>query len=95
MAGAEYQPGDVVPDSALATLPANRLDAMKRTRYLVEKVTAVAEPGEEAFISVEMGPEPVVEGICPQCGEGPFSRLARHITAKHESIEELESVNGN
>jgi hypothetical protein len=87
--GTQYEPGQVIPDSVLAEIPTNRVDSMKRTRYLVETITAIPEPGEEDFVEVGIVPE--AEGMCPQCGEGPFTRLARHITAKHE----LESVDGN
>lgn len=88
--GTEYEPGQVVPDSVLSAIPNNRLDSMKRTRYLVETITAVPEPGEEDFVEVAFVPDDT-EGMCPQCGKGPFTRLAQHVTAKHE----LESVDGN
>ncbi len=42
--------------------------------------------------------------MCPQCGKGPFTRLARHVTAVHEDhlvyenaeiVVEVQAVEGN
>lgn len=81
--GQTFERGDIVPESVLMVIPPNRRSSMERLSLLLKQETPVTE---------EVVPELVEpEGMCPQCGEGPFSRLARHITAKHE---ELESVNG-
>lgn len=87
LGGQAFERGTIVPDETLAKIPPNRVASMKRVGLLLETVT----PGTvftDAIVEAD------VEGMCPQCGEGPFSRLARHVAAKHESIEELESVNG-
>lgn len=81
--GQAFERGTVVPDSVLAKIPPNRIASMKRVGLLLETVT----PAEDTVFTDVVVEE--VEGLCPQCGEGPFSRLARHIAAKHESIEEL------
>lgn len=85
--GKSFERGAVVPDETLSKIPPNRVASMKRVGLLLETVT----PAEDAVFADVVVEE---EGLCPQCGEGPFSRLARHVAAKHESIEELESVNG-
>lgn len=89
LAGQAFERGTVVPDEILSKIPPNRVASMKRVGLLLETVT----PAEDAVFA-DVVVEEDVEGLCPQCGEGPFSRLARHVAAKHESIEELESVNG-
>lgn len=86
--GQAFERGMVVPDSVLAAIPSNRIASMRRVGLLLEAVSEISDVFEPEAVAEE------VEGLCPQCGEGPFSRLARHIAAKHESIEELESVNG-
>lgn len=92
LAGKSFERGTDIPDEVLATIPPNRIASMKRVGLLLEAVVEVTDEAEVEAMIAEGAP---VEGICPQCGEGPFNRLARHISAKHESIEELESVNGS
>lgn len=91
LSGQAFERGTVVPDNILAVIPPNRIASMKRVGLLLEAVTPVPDEVDTDVFVVEAEE---AEGMCPQCGEGPFSRLARHVAAKHESIEELESVNG-
>ena len=77
LAGTMYKRGELVPDSVVADIPDYRRGAMFRTRLLIE---------------VETGPKP--EGdMCPHCGEGPFQRLAQHVSLKHEDILLAEDEN--
>ena len=77
LVGRHFGRGDVVPPAILAAIPRYRFGALTRTGLLVEEITMT---GSAANILGEM---------CSVCGEGPFTRLARHMTARHESTEDL------
>lgn len=93
LSGQAFDRGQVVPDAVLSTIPPHRLGSLVRTGLLLESREAVPEAADEVSTVgvVESTVEPAPEGMCPQCGEGPFVRLARHITAKHEELEEALS----
>lgn len=96
LSGQPFDRGQIVPDSVLSAIPPHRLGSLVRTGLLLESREAVPEATDEVSTAgvVESTVEPVEavsEDMCPQCGEGPFVRLARHITAKHEELEEALS----
>lgn len=71
--GKEFANGEVVPEGLVTAIPPLRLAALKRTGLL-----------REVLEVVELPPEATAGELCPECGEGPFVRLAQHISAKHE-----------
>lgn len=79
LSGTLYQRGQHVPDKVVSDIPEHRRGALLRTRLLIE---------------VETGPKPAGD-MCTHCGEGPFQRLAQHISLKHEDVllsEELDTT---
>jgi hypothetical protein len=74
--GRSFDKGEVVPSRVLADIPEGRYRSLTNVGLLKEF------PDE-----AEVKPTPVAEApagvLCPQCGEGPFKRLDRHMT-KHE-----------
>lgn len=79
--GHSFKKGDVVPGEVLAEIPEGRYRSLTNVGLLREFPDEVQEAPTQA-----PEPEPVAEpagDLCPQCGEGPFKRLDRHMT-KHE-----------
>lgn len=73
LAGHDLGRGDLIPADVVAAIPPHRWGSLVRVGLVFEDLTVPAPP-------------PAVVGeMCPICGEGPFARLARHTTAKHES----------
>lgn len=70
LAGTTYNRGDHIPAKVIEEIAPHRLGALTRTRLIIE---------------VETGPKPAGD-MCPHCGDGPFQRLAQHISLKHEDI---------
>lgn len=82
----EFRRGEVIPESIIVSIPYGRFGSLTRTGLLLEDLKATPAPEAEQEDS----------NICPVCGEGPYQRLARHMT-KHDNalIEELEMENGS
>jgi hypothetical protein len=79
-AGTVYEKGTTIPSDVIQDIMPLRLDALKRTRLIVE---------------VETAPKPAGD-MCPHCTEGPFQRLAQHISLKHEEVlDSLDEVSDN
>lgn len=70
LAGKIYAKGDLIPPGVIEDIPAHRQGALTRTRLIIE-VEAVEKPSGD---------------MCPHCEEGPFQRLAQHVTLKHDDI---------
>lgn len=70
LAGKIYERGEVVPDKVMNDIDPGRQGALTRTRLIIEVETVPKPPGD----------------MCPHCDEGPFQRLAQHISLKHEDI---------
>ncbi len=70
LAGKIYERGEVVPDKVMNDIDPGRQGALTRTRLIIEVETVPKPPGD----------------MCPHCEEGPFQRLAQHISLKHEDI---------
>lgn len=77
-----FKRGEVIPESVLREIPYGRFGSLTRTGLLKEDLSAKPV--------VEADPETAeAETMCPVCGEGPFTRLARHMT-KHEDDSVLD-----
>ena len=76
LSGRVYAKGEHIPDDIYAAIPAGRQGALTRTRLVIEVETVPEPPGD----------------MCPHCGDGPFQRLAQHVSLKHEELltEEAE-----
>jgi hypothetical protein len=70
LAGTIYEKGEVVPAKVMSEITENRKGALLRTRLIIEVETAPKPEGD----------------MCPHCKEGPFQRLAQHVSLKHEDI---------
>lgn len=70
LAGKMYAKGDVIPEKVYEDIPVHRQGALERTRLIIEVESVPKPPGD----------------MCPHCDEGPFQRLAQHISLKHEDI---------
>lgn len=71
LSGKEYQKGTEVPQRVFNKIAPYRQDALVRTKLIIEVDAMPKPPGED----------------CPHCDEGPFQRLAQHISLKHEDIK--------
>lgn len=70
LAGTVYKKGEAVPSKVMEDISEHRKGALLRTRLIIEVETAPKPEGD----------------MCPHCDEGPFQRLAQHISLKHEDI---------
>ena len=77
----QFNRGEVIPESIIVSIPYGRFGSLLRVGLLKEDLAA--EPAPE--------PQATNTQMCPVCGEGPFQRLARHMT-KHDDalIQEIE-----
>jgi len=72
LAGMDFTKGEEVPDETFNEMGTARQGAMLRTRLIIEVETIPTPPGDP----------------CPHCDEGPFQRLAQHISTKHKAETE-------
>lgn len=79
----EFARGEVIPESVVISIPYGRFGSLVRTGLLREDLKAAPAPELEQPAS----------NMCPVCGEGPYIRLARHMT-KHDN-ELMEADNGS
>lgn len=70
LGGKVFSKGTEIPASVMAKIEERRQGSLIRTRLIVE---------------VEEAPVPSGD-MCPHCGEGPFQRLAQHVSLKHDDI---------
>ena len=70
LAGKSYDKGEAIPQKVIENIDPHRMGALTRTRLIIE---------------VETAPKPAGD-MCPHCGDGPFQRLAQHVSLKHEDI---------
>lgn len=70
LSGKVYAKGEHIPDSVYANIPAGRQGALTRTRLVIEVETVPEPPGD----------------MCPHCGDGPFQRLAQHVSLQHREV---------
>ena len=80
--GVEYPRGAVVPQATVESIRPGRLGTLERLNML-QRVEV--EHAEARLAEVAVADAPAVEGdMCPQCGTGPFKRLAQHVSQMHE-----------
>jgi hypothetical protein len=92
LGGQDFERGAIVPDTTIQEIPELRLGALVRTGLLSEvevpsetpqPVTTTPHSQDQVQVEViNSGPE-----YCPMCGEGPFTRMAMHMQAKHDSAD--------
>jgi hypothetical protein len=76
--GNMYRLGDPVD---LTGLPVNKIRSLARLGLLVQDDSV---PAMTAKTAVAVADRPVDEGVCPECGEGPFKNLTIHMARKHK-----------
>lgn len=76
LAGTVYERGTIIPTDVIEDIQPLRLESLKRTRLIVETEAPAAPAGD----------------MCPHCGDGPFQRLAQHVSLKHEDILDNEDL---
>lgn len=80
LGGRTYQRGEFVPQAVIDSIAPGRFGSLERLR-MIQQVT----PGQAEALTEEPHDSPDEEGEnCPQCGAGPFRRLAQHISQMHE-----------
>lgn len=82
LGGSQFRPGDLVPQHIVDAIPPGRLGSLTRLSMLQQVSAAQADrfgtPAEPA------APASTEEGdICPECGGGPYRRLAQHQATMH------------
>lgn len=82
--GRQFRRGEQVPTTVLDMLEGNRRDALYRQRMLRD-----VSAEEAAEIQARLASRGIVptgeEGLCPDCGAGPFTRLAQHRAQMHKT----------
>lgn len=95
LAGVALNRGDLLPATVISSIPAPRWGSLVRLGWVFEDLASPQAAAASAGSEGEM---------CPICGEGPFARLARHTTAKHEpehddedddELQETEDIYGD
>ena len=87
LAGVDHAPGQIVAQEIVDQINPGRLASLIRVGHFRMRPNAAEETVAVAF------QEPIVEeveevaevpeGVCPQCGKGPFQRLSSHISKAH------------
>lgn len=77
----QFARGEVIPESIIVSIPYGRFGSLVRVGLLREDLAATPAPEPKAANAQ----------MCAICGEGPFQRLARHMT-KHDDVllQEIE-----
>jgi hypothetical protein len=92
--GRPYRRGEVVPQEVLDSIEGGRRDAMYRQKMF--KDVSQVEADEIAARLARTDPIPTGEaGLCPDCGAGPFVRVAQHQAQMHPEKADKESARGN
>jgi hypothetical protein len=90
--GRPFRRGEQVPQTILDSIEGGRRDALYRQRLLKD-----VSPEEAAAVASRLasrGPSLTGEdGMCPDCGAGPFQRLAQHQSQMHKNADR-ESAQG-
>jgi len=75
LGGRVFAKGEGIPAKVISAIAEPRLASLLRTRLVIAVEDSTAASGD----------------MCPHCGEGPFQRLAQHVSMKHD--DELLGLN--
>jgi hypothetical protein len=83
LSGVEYAPGELIPQEVVTSIDPGRLASLIRVGHFRMRPAVT-----ETETAVAFGEPPVAESgdedaLCPQCGKGPYKRLAQHISKAH------------
>lgn len=74
-------PGDLVPQHVVDAIPPGRLGSLTRLNMLQQVTATQAE--RFANQPTESAPASDEGDFCPECGGGPYKRLAQHQATMH------------